>query len=454
MLRGRPMRGARPKGDMDDRVNNRLIEGAAVKDRATPPEARGRLQRGLSLLTARGWLRRTDETKPAVIADRPAAGLPEAAAGGAGARPPSGLFLSFIGLVLLPSIGYLIYLLAFASDQFVATSRFAVRSAAFEQQVELPGNSATRTSNVAMPMVVGQDAYLIVAYITSHKVIEDLTPGIDLISMFRTSRADWFTRLPASSSAEDMLTYWRDRVSASVDGPSGIVTVRVRAFAPQDALTLLAGIVAASEKLANDISARARRDTVARFEDEVKRSLGNVQDSLQALREFREKAGIVDPISSATLTNTLLLQMLGEKIKLENELFVMQRISPDNATGLRVLRTNIQSVDQQVERLKAALTGASAEGRSVAAALVRYEELEMQRIFSTKMLGIAQEALTRAIQRAERQNIYLTVFVPPSLPEESRHPDRLAMSFVVPISLILLWGVLAMLAATIQDHRE
>jgi capsular polysaccharide transport system permease protein len=228
----------------------------------------------------------------------------------------------------------------------------------------------------------------------------------------------------------------------------------VRAFTPDDSLALLKGILAASEKLANDVSARARRDTVARFEEEVRRAVGTMQEALQALREFREKVGFVDPVSSATMTNTLLLQMLGEKIKLENELFVMQRVSPDNATGLRVLRTNIQTVDQQIDRLKASLTGASAEGRSIAGALVQYEGLELQRVFSQKMLGLAQEALTRANQRAERQNIYVSVFVPPSLPEESRFPERWSMSVVVPLSMVVVWGIFALLAATIRDHRE
>jgi capsular polysaccharide transport system permease protein len=378
---------------MDAKVDRRLIDAPAADAAAALMPVDGRFRRGLSQLLERTRLKRQPErSAPVSIDDSDAESGPQTVQGGGPRKPPSWFNLSLIVGVIIPSIGYLIYLLAFASDQYVASSRFSVRSAANEQQVELPSSSANRTSSSGLPMVVGQDAYLVVAYINSHRIIEDLGQTVDLKAVFRHPRADFWARLKDNPSAEDMLAYWQKHILAYVDGPSGIVTVRVRTFAPQDSLKLLQAIIAASEKLANDVSARSRRDTVSRFEDEVKRSIVAVQDALQAMREFREKVGYVDPVSSATMTNTLLLQMLGDKIKLENEVFVMQRVSPDNATGLRVLRTNIQTVDQQIEKLKAALTGASTEGRSIAASLVKYEELELQRVFSQKLFGLAQPA--------------------------------------------------------------
>jgi capsular polysaccharide transport system permease protein len=415
-----------------------------VVDRAVAPQpvpaGVGRLSRML-----RGqWLKPSSpaETVPE----------PETQAGGGGRRGPSWFKLSFVACVIIPAIASWLYFAFIAADQYVATSRFAVRTAATEQQVELP-STAARSNSFGVPMVVGQDAYLIVAYIQSHKIIQDLLPTIDLRKMFRHPNADFWARLEKDATAEELEAYWKKHVQASVDGPSGIVTVRVRAFTPDDATTLLQSVLAASEKLANDVSARARRDTVSRAEEEVRRTLASVQDALKALQGFRERVGFVDPVSSATMTNTLLLQMLAEKIRLENELFVMQRVAPDNGTGQRVLRTQIQSVDQQVDKLKGDLTGATAEGRSIATALVEYEALELQRLFTTKMFSLAQEALTRATQRAERQNIYVTVFVAPAKPEEARYPERWAMALIVPISLLIIWGIFAMVASAIDDHR-
>lgn len=360
--------------------------------------------------------------------------------------------ITFLGGVLLPWIAFLGYFLFVASDQFIAISKFAVRGAAFEQPVELPtAGSSSRSQTI--PMVVGQDAYIIVAYIKSYKIIEDISARVDVKAAYQHPAADFWERLPASATKEQVLEYWNRRVSAAVDGPSGIVTVRVRAFTPDDAVKILNAIIWASENLANDISARARRDMVSKAENEVTRAVGVVQQALSDLQRFRERAGVLDPVSSATMTNTLLLQLLGEKIKLENELYVLQRVSPDNLVAQRVLRTSIESVQQQVDRLKNSLTGQSNEGRSIAAALVDYERLEMQRILSQKLLTLAQESLQRAAQRASRQNIYLTTFVAPFVPQESEYPQRGQLLAMYCALILIVWGILTLLVATVDDHR-
>ena len=54
---------------------------------------------------------------------------------------------------------------------------------------------------------------------------------------------------------------------------------------------------------------------------------------------------------------------------------------------------------------------------------------------------------------AERQGVYVSLFVPPSLPEEAKYPERLGFSLVVPMLLLVVWGIIAMIAATVEDHR-
>ena len=66
---------------------------------------------------------------------------------------------------------------------------------------------------------------------------------------------------------------------------------------------------------------------------------------------------------------------------------------------------------------------------------------------------MAQDALERARLRAERQNLYVSVFVPPSLPEEAQYPQTLALSFIIPLTLLIVWGILALISAAIEDHR-
>ena len=53
-----------------------------------------------------------------------------------------------------------------------------------------------------------------------------------------------------------------------------------------------------------------------------------------------------------------------------------------------------------------------------------YEELESERHFAETAYQHALEALDRARINADRQQIYVADFVPPSLPEEALYPRR------------------------------
>jgi capsular polysaccharide transport system permease protein len=89
----------------------------------------------------------------------------------------------------------------------------------------------------------------------------------------------------------------------------------------------------------------------------------------------------------------------------------------------------------------------------LAASIAKFEALELQRQFAEKLYTLAQADLDRARQRAVRQSVYLTVFVPPSLPEESRCPRRVAFPTLIFIGLTILWSIVVMTIASVEDHR-
>jgi capsular polysaccharide transport system permease protein len=242
-------------------------------------------------------------------------------------------------------------------------------------------------------------------------------------------------------------------VETYVDAPSGIVTVAVRAFRPGDAVTLTEAVLGATEKLINEVSARARADAMRDAEAEVRRNEAAVRTALLELRKFRDREGFISPTSEATSTSALLLQLMGEKIKLQNELFVASRTMSATAPTVKNLRAGLDALDGQIEGLKSQLTGNSSEGQTVSKSLVQFEELELKRVFAEKLYTLAQDALERARLRAERQNLYVSVFVQPMLPEDARYPQRLALSFIIPAGLIIVWGILALIGAAIEDHR-
>lgn len=94
-----------------------------------------------------------------------------------------------------------------------------------------------------------------------------------------------------------------------------------------------------------------------------------------------------------------------------------------------------------------------AQGRTISASLTSFEQLRLNRMFAEKLYTMAEDALERARLRAEQQNIFVSTFVPPSVPQEPQYPQRLSLSLLIPIGLAMLWGIFALIAASIEDHR-
>lgn len=366
-------------------------------------------------------------------------------------RPP--LYLtSLIVFVIIPSLLVQFYLAFIASDQFQAEARFAVRSPEDAKQAMNAISSMSGGMGLSAPSLVGQDAHVVVSYVKSRAILDDLKGTIDVHAIYTRPEADFWARLPKDASIETTLDYWKEMVTTNVDGPSGIVTIYVKAFRREDAVQLANAIIGASEKLVNRISDRAKRDTMERAETEVRRSESMVREALSDMRALRERVGFIDPVATATATSRLITQAMVEKIKLENDLFVANRVSPNAPTTMQTA-TRLQSVNEQIDKLKATLTSDKTADNSLTKSLVLFEEAELKRMFAEKLYSMAQDALERARTMAERQAIYVTVFVPASLPQEAGFPERLHLSIAIPVSLLVVWGIFALLAATIEDHR-
>lgn len=368
---------------------------------------------------------------------------------------PSGYKTSFVLLVVAPALVSWIYLAFIASNQYVAETRFAVRTAQPDtgsmEKSKQAVSSASSGSSVGM---ADQNAYVLTTYIHSRAVIDDLRKTIDIRDIFTRPEGDFWARLRPNASIEELLAYWKSMVGAHVDNMSGVVTVSVRSFRPQDSVDLATAIVKVSETLANTISARARNDAMTRGEQEVRRAEERVETALADMRTYRDKEGYLDPTVAASSTLTLLTELMGQKMQLQNDIFVATRSVSADAPQLKSLQTRLVGLDQQIDSLRGELTGNSAERQTVAASLKKFEEIELQRGFAEKLYTMAQDGLERARLKAEQQAIYISVFVPPSLPEDAKFPERFSLSVIIPIGLLVIWGILALMAAAIDDHRH
>lgn len=366
------------------------------------------------------------------------------------AVPP--MLISFILAVAIPSIAVIFYVVALAADQYESEIRLAIRSQPADQARDISSLKSVASGMLnATPQIAGQDAYIVAQYLKSRAAMEDIHKIINLREIYTRPEADFWARLKSDATAEDFQTYWANMVSTSVEASSGILTAKVRAFRADDAQRLAEAFIQVSERLVNDLSNRARRDALSKAEDELRRSEGLLRDALGDLREFRDAYGILDPLSAATTTTTLLLNAMAERIQLQGDLFVMNRSLAPDAPTTKALTDRIDAIDHQIEQLKNQLTSQAREQSTISAALVRYEQLDLQRLFAEKLLQLSQNGLERARLRAEQKQLYLSVFLPPYMPEEPEYPRRIMVSLISPLVLVVLWGIAVLMAAALKD---
>jgi capsular polysaccharide transport system permease protein len=363
-----------------------------------------------------------------------------------GGRMPFAL-ISFIGLVILPFIASAIYFAFIASDQYVAETRFAVRSLA--QSSKEDTEDAGILSMTSMP----QDGYIVTSFIHSTEILNRLAGQIDYRSMFTGGQIDFLSRFNPKESNEAFLKYWDNQVTTYVDGPSGIITLQTRTFSPQNSQDLASIIVTESEKLINELSLRAQNDMTTRFTKEVERATESYRAALAALNNFQNTAGLLTPEARATETGTLLTGLLQNKLQLESRLFVLRESRAESSPAYQQLLLASKNLENQIGKLQQELAGNSGTDKNIASSIQTFSRLETDRRLAESLYEISRKNLDAAQTEATRKGLYLVVFVPPTVPQESLYPHRFSTPILLLIALGVAWLALALLWASIEDHK-
>lgn len=353
--------------------------------------------------------------------------------------------------VLLPTAIIGIYLFFIAADQYVVESRFAIRG-----EVEPLGNVALGEYSSLIQKNNSQDSYIVQEYIQSQPMLESAQKELDVVRMFTRDEADFWTRYSGDKPIERLLEYWRQHVQVHIDLVSGVMTLTVQAFTPDDALAIGRHVVTRAEALINTISSRAQQDMLRHSTSDLAASEERLRKAHLALREFRNRWGIIDPAKSAEATMTTLLSLRKDKIKAENDLQVLRGSGLDEKSrSIQTIVASVNATNQQIKQLEDTLTsdGLAVGGRHASDAILEYEGLMVERTIAEKLNDSATMMLNRARVAANRQHVYLAVFVPPTRPELSTVPMRGHALFVAFFAFLVFWGCSSLLVAGVKDHN-
>lgn len=356
--------------------------------------------------------------------------------------------LGFLLVVALPTLIAGVYYLLIASPRYVSESRFVVRS---PERVQAAGLGVMLQG---VGLAGGHtDAYAVHEYITSRDGLNDLQRRYDVAGIIGRPEADVFSKYPRpweGRTQEGLYKGLQRFVTVGFDSSTGISTLRVEAFKPQDAQSLSNALLSGGEALVNRLNERSARDSLAeaaKAEEEARAHLADVQQRLTA---FRNRAGFIDPRMQATESSGLIGGILATLAQLRAERDQIQAEAPQSPQ-ISVLNGRIAAYERQVAAERAKLTGG--EG-ALAPSVGAYQDLILEQELADRQLGQATAAVISARQEARRQNLYLERIVNPNLPDKPTQPRRWLAILTVLTSSLLAYGVGWLVWAGVREHRQ
>jgi capsular polysaccharide transport system permease protein len=358
--------------------------------------------------------------------------------------------ITFVLMVVLPVVAASLYYGAWASDQFAAEARFGVRQT---QEPDIGDDVLALLTRGMAVGTSGRDPYIVANYVQSRNIVEDLDQQIRLRALYSRPEADVFARFNPQGSSERLWSYWKKMVSVNTDRLSGLVTVRARAFTADDAVAIVRAVQRNAERMIDETSQRGRTDALHLAEEELSRARQRYLDSLLALRQVREGTQTVDPEKTIGEAVSTLIDAIRQKLALERDRDVNLKVVSPTAPQMVVINQRIRALEDQIAALNRSLTSRDEADRTAADVISRFEERELARRFSEKLMEITQSSYERARVEEARQHMYLTTFVEPVRQDLAEYPKRARVIAFIGVLALVVWVITVVLVAAVKDHR-
>lgn len=330
----------------------------------------------------------------------------------------------FLVLCVLPTLVGAVYFGLIASDRYVTEARFAIRPAI--GGAEKASNDEIGSGSGVPKQLIAQDTMIAANYIASRPMIETLEKKLPIREMFSREGIDWFSSFNPTRPIEWLVWYWGWRIKTDVEANSGIISLHVEAFDPQESLTLAKAILEESERLVNGLTAKARDDALA----ESRRELAFAEERMSkirfAVRDLRNRDGVLD----AEKTNETNLKVMGELQKARIDLSVqlalaLRDLSPEHRR-IQDMRAQIKNLDENIEKIERQSTNQDPDRRRVLAdSLSQFEAYANERKDAEEYYAKVLSAHEKARIVAARQIEFFSLVVEPVLAESAAQPRRL-----------------------------
>jgi capsular polysaccharide transport system permease protein len=361
-----------------------------------------------------------------------------------------GRYRLFIGVVALPMLMASVYLLAIAAPRYSSQASFIVRSTTQTQRTQDPLTALVQQTGET---IASDETYAVNAYLTSRDIVDLLAKNDELRVILSRPGADFLFRYPTFWLPDDNEFLYRRfqwMARADVDPVTGISTIEVNAFTPEDAQTLSRAMIGYAEALVNRMNDRAYQDSLAMANFFVADAQKEVDQIEAELQKFRNLSGSIDPKVVSESKLKVIGGLSTQLAQIEATIAQQAALTP-TSPALTGLRAQAQSYRGEIEKRKLEIAGSVG---SEATKLETYEQLTLRRDLAAKALAAAAAQRDQARQDAERQHLYVQMITQPNLSRDfARYPRATLDLFALLALCLAVFQLLRKVGEIAAEHQ-
>lgn len=364
-----------------------------------------------------------------------------------------GVIGSFLLLVLAPLVAVIIYMLAFAEDQYASTAGFTVRSQDSSGANDLLGGLASFAGSST-----ASDSDILYEFIQSQEMVTLADARLDLRAHFsRNWPEDWAFSIWPDATLEELIWYWQRIVGISYDSGSGLIEVEAVAFDPDTAQAITQAIVDESQIRINALNEQAREDAMRYARTDLDEAVEQLKNAREEMTKFRTRTRIVDPeadIQGRMGVMNNLQQQLAEAL-IEYDL--LGGTVAANDPRLKKAKQQIDVIRERINIERQTFTSTNTDtggvGEDYPSLISEFERLTVDREYAEESYRAALTAMETARDDASRQSLYLATYIKPTKAEEAEYPRRFVLIALTALFLVLFWSVIILIYYSIRDRR-
>lgn len=351
--------------------------------------------------------------------------------------------------IIIPWLIGAIYTLFIETPIYESTASFVIEK---DLQSDTTHTGQGFLSTLNQPNV--SQTYLTQRYLLSRDMLNHLQAKYDLKSHYHSKRVDYLSRLEKKPSDKTFLSYYRNKLSLSIDPKTNELQIAAMAFSPRMAKQMTEALIDEAKEFVNRISNAMAENELIFAKSELDKTRHNFLGFKKKVLSWQNKNRIVDPKDALKVTNDVIAKLQANLVDKQTDLIKISTYMQPNASKVVALQEEIDALKRQIKKQTGTLVSSKKGPAKLNKIMTEHDWLKLKLNFAESDFQAAEKSYHAAsLQMARKQNALIQID-PPSLPDDYAYPEKLYQLINLLILLSVLCLLIKMSINIIEEHID